>query len=174
MQITKPKARDLADICALYQAVIADMHARDLYQWHWGQYPYEALLKEDIALGRLYRIDDELGLAGVFALVTGGDEPEYQAVDWQLGDNPVCLHRIAVLPDRGGRGYAASAVAFAKEFGKSNGCSAFRVDTYEDNGRALRFFQSVTTRHAGTFRLDGYDKPYHCFEAALESALESQ
>ena len=64
MQITKPVMDDLPAICALYQTVIADMHARELYQWHWGQYPYEALLKEDIELGRLYRIDDEQGMAG--------------------------------------------------------------------------------------------------------------
>ncbi|HPJ03401.1 MAG TPA: GNAT family N-acetyltransferase [Candidatus Limiplasma sp.] len=167
MIITQPTADALPEICALYQTVIADMHARGLFQWHWGWYPYEALLKEDIALGRLYRMDDEDGLAGVFALVTGGQEPEYRDVGWQLGDNPVCLHRIAVLPGRGGRGYAAKAVEFAKDYGRSVGCNAFRVDTYTDNIRALKFFQSVTTRKAGTFTLEGFDKLYHCFEAAL-------
>lgn len=100
MRISKPTKEALPAICALYQTVIDDMHARGLFQWRWGQYPYEALLIEDIALGRLYRIDDEEGLAGVFALVLGGDEPEYRDVDWRLGDNPVCLHRIAVLPGR--------------------------------------------------------------------------
>lgn len=168
MRIQKPTADALPEICALYQAVIDDMYARGLFQWHWGRYPYEALLREDIRLGRLYRIDDEKGLAGVFALVAGGNEPEYRDVDWQLGGNPVCLHRIAVLPGRGGRGYALGAVEFAKEYGRSIGCDAFRVDTYEENTRALKFFQSVTAREAGTFWLDGFDKPYHCFETALE------
>jgi GNAT superfamily N-acetyltransferase len=167
MRISKPEACALPEICALYQAVIADMHARGLFQWQWGRYPYEALLREDIQLGRLYRIDDELGLAGVFALTVGGGEPEYQAVNWHMGNNPVCLHRIAVLPNRGGRGYAKAAVEFAKEFGKTSGCNAFRVDTYEDNMRALRFFASVTAREAGTFTLHGFPKPYHCFESPL-------
>ena len=167
MRIKKPVPGDLPEICALYQQVIGDMHARGLYQWRWGTYPYEALLREDIAKGRLYRIDDELGLAGVFALVTGGAEPEYQDVDWQLGSNPICLHRIAVRPDRGGRGYAKQAVAFAKETGKNAGCDSFRVDTYEENTRALQFFGSVTAREAGTFRLKGFDKLYHCFECPL-------
>lgn len=167
MRITKPTAGALPEIYTLYQAVIADMHARSLYQWHWGRYPYEALLREDIELGRLYRIDDELGLAGVFALTVGGEEPEYRNVDWRLGDNPVCLHRIAVLPNRGGRGYAKAAVEFAKAHGKSIGCDAFRVDTYEENSRALKFFASVTAREAGTFRLQGFDKEYHCFEISL-------
>ena len=167
MRIRKPTAEALPAICQLYQTVIADMHARDLYQWHWGQYPYEALLKEDIALGRLYRIDDEAGLAGAFALVIGGQEPEYQAIDWRLGQNPVCLHRIAVLPSRGGRGYALKTVEFAKEYGRSVGCDAFRVDTYGDNTRALSFFRGVTAREAGTFRLEGFVKDYHCFESAL-------
>jgi len=167
MRITKLAADALPQICELYQAVIADMHARNLFQWQWGRYPHEALLREDIAEGRLYRIDDELGLAGVFALTVGGSEKEYQEVDWQLGNTPVCLHRIAVLSNRGGRGYARAAVEFAKEFGKSIGCDAFRVDTYEDNARALAVFRSVTAREAGTFRLKGFDKDYHCFECPL-------
>lgn len=167
MRITKPTPGALPEICELYRTVIADMHARGLYQWEWGKYPYEALLAEDIRLGRLYRIDDELGLAGVFALVTGGKEPEYADIDWRLGQNPVCLHRIAVQPGRGGRGYAAQAVAFAKEYGRNSGCDAFRVDTYEDNTRAMQFFRGVTAREAGTFRLEGFDKDYHCFETAL-------
>ena len=121
MRITKPTADALPAICELYRTVIEDMLARNLFQWRWGQYPNEALLKEDVALGHLYRIDDTEGLAGVFALVTGGDEPEYRDVDWRLGDTPVCLHRIAVLPNRGGRGYAAKAVEFAKAYGRSVG-----------------------------------------------------
>ena len=167
MRIIKPTAEALEDIYALYRLVIADMHARDLYQWHWGRYPYAELLQEDIRDGRLYRMDDERGLAGVFALTAGGGEPEYRDVDWQLGDNPICLHRIAVHPDRGGKGYARQAVAFAKDYGRSIGCDAFRVDTYEDNVRALQFFRSVTVREAGTFRLDGFEKDYHCFECPL-------
>ena len=167
MRITKPTADDLPAICGLYQVVIGDMHARELYQWRWGRYPYEALLREDIAEGRLYKIVDELGLAGVFALCVGGGEPEYRDVDWQLGDNPVCLHRIAVHPDRGGRGYAKLAVEFAKDYGRSIGCDAFRVDTYEENTRALRFFESVTEREAGTFTVEGFEKLFHCFEISL-------
>ena len=167
MRIIKPIADDLPEIYALYRLVIDDMHARELYQWHWGQYPYEALLEEDVREGRLYKITDEQGLAGVFALCVGGKEPEYQEVDWQLGDHPVCLHRIAVHPNRGGRGYATRAVEFAKEYGKSIGCDAFRVDTYADNSRALKFFASVTQREAGTFTLSGFDKLYHCFECLL-------
>ena len=167
MRIVKPTAEALPAIYDLYRLVIADMHARDLYQWHWGQYPYEALLQEDVREGRLYIMEDEEGLAGVFALCVGGNEPEYQHVDWQMGDHPVCLHRIAVNPNRGGRGYAGKAVEFAKEYGKRTGCNAFRVDTYAENTRALRFFANVTDREAGTFRLEGFDKLYHCFECPL-------
>jgi len=167
MRITKPTADALPEICALYRLVIDDMHTRELFQWHWGRYPYEALLEEDIREGRLYRIDDDQGLAGVFALCVGGYEPEYRDVDWQLGSNPVCLHRIAVHPGRGGRGYARAAVDFAKDYGKRIGCDAFRVDTYEENARALKFFASVTEREAGTFTIKGYDKRYHCFEISL-------
>ena len=116
-------------------------------------------------------MDDREGLAGVFALVAGGGEPEYRDVDWHMGNNPICLHRIAVLPGRGGRGYAAQAVAFAKDYGRGIGCDAFRVDTYAENTRALQFFRSVTAREAGTFRLEGFEREYHCFEISLDGEL---
>ena len=63
------------EICALYQNVIRDMHARGLKQWEWDVYPTRAQLEDDITHGRLYRVEDEGQLIAAFAL---GDamEPE--------------------------------------------------------------------------------------------------
>ena len=67
------------EICALYQDVIRDMHARGLKQWEWDVYPTRAQLEDDITHGRLYRVEDEGRLIAAFAL---GDamEPEYARI----------------------------------------------------------------------------------------------
>ena len=46
------------EICALYQDVIRDMHARGLKQWEWDVYPTRAQLEDDITHGRLYRVEE--------------------------------------------------------------------------------------------------------------------
>jgi len=166
MTYAKVRASQLDEVYALYQTVIDDMHARGLYQWTWGQYPYEELLQEDVALGRLYRLDAAGKTAGVFAVCVG-QGPEYDDVPWQYGVNPVCLHRIALLPDLHGKGHARAVLDFVKDEGRRLGCDCLRVDTYGQNARALKLFASVTVREAGTFRFPGYPDVFHCFEAPL-------
>ena len=58
------------EICALYQDVIRDMHARGLKQWEWDVYPTRAQLEDDITHGRLYRVEDEGRLIAAFAWAT--------------------------------------------------------------------------------------------------------
>ncbi|HNW87354.1 MAG TPA: GNAT family N-acetyltransferase [Candidatus Limiplasma sp.] len=159
-------ASELAEVYALYQATIEEMHARDLYQWTWGRYPREELLTEDVALGRLYWLKEEGAHAAVFAVCVGQD-PEYDGIPWQYGIRPGCLHRLALHPAFAGKGLGRAIVAFAKEEALRLGCDCFRVDTYGQNERALKLFSGVTAREAGTFRLPWYPDVFHCFEAPL-------
>ena len=97
MNITWVKAAELPEVCALYQAAIADMQARGLEQWAWGRYPTEAILAEDVALSRLYRVDQDGSLIAVFALCVGQDA-EYEGVGWRYGVRPACRGVVAVGP----------------------------------------------------------------------------
>ena len=162
----KIQASQLPEVFALYQSAVEEMHARGLYQWKWGEYPSEELLREDVALGRLYGLEDENRLAAVFAICVGQDS-EYDGVPWQYGISPVCLHRIAVLPGIQGKGYARGILDFVKAEGRRLGGDCLRVDTYDDNEKALKLFASVTVREAGTFRMQYRPREFHCFEAPL-------
>jgi mannose-6-phosphate isomerase len=166
MTYTKVTAAQLPDIYALYRAAIDDMHARGLYQWTWGRYLGEPVLQEDAALGRLYRLDDGGRLIAAFALCIG-QGPEYDGVPWQYGVNPVCLHRVALVPGSQGKGYARGLMDFVKEEGRRLGCDCLRVDTYAQNARALRLFSAATAREAGTFRFPTHPDVFRCFEAPL-------
>ena len=57
MSYSLVQAGQLPEVYELYRAAINEMHARNLYQWVWGEYPNEDILQEDVALGRLYRLD---------------------------------------------------------------------------------------------------------------------
>lgn len=166
MSFVKVQAAELPDVCALFQAVAADMQARGLRQWVWGRYPREDILAEDVALERLYWLVEEGERAAAFA-VQQGQDPMYEDIPWRYGVRPACLHRVAVRPGLSGRGYAGRIVAFAKQEGLRLGCDCFRVDTYACNARALKAFAAVTEREAGTFSLPHYDDLYHCFESPL-------
>ncbi len=166
MIYAKVEAPQLNEAFALYRAAIDDMHARGLYQWNWGVYPNEDILREDVALGRLYRLDADGRFAAVFALCVGQGS-EYDEVPWQYGVNPVCLHRLALAPGSQGKGYAKDILDFVKEEGRRLGCDCLRVDTYSENKRALKLFASATVREAGIFRLPSHPHEFHCFEAPL-------
>ncbi len=169
MNFTKVQPAELEAVFALYRAAIDDMRARGLEQWTWGRYPREEILREDVALGRLYRLDAEGTLAAVFALCLG-QGPEYKGVPWRYGVNPACLHRVVLQPGLAGHGYGRAVVTFAMEEGVRLGCDCLRVDTYAQNARALRLFGGMTRREAGTFRLPRFPEAYHCFESPLTDA----
>ena len=159
-------AEELPEVFRLYQRVIADMQARGLMQWTWGRYPREDILREDVRLQQLYRVDRDGMLAAVFAVCAGQDS-EYDAVPWQFGLRPACLHRVAVDPGCGGRGMGRAIVALAEEHARALRCDCLRVDTYTCNERALKLFATATVREAGTFRLPRFAEPFHCFETPL-------
>jgi len=159
-------AEELPEVFALYQRVIADMQARGLWQWAWGRYPREDILREDVARKQLYRVEEDGALAAVFAVCVGQDA-EYDGIPWHFGIRPACLHRVAVDPCCVGKGMGRAIVALAEEHGRALDCDCLRVDTYTSNARALKLFATATVREAGTFRLPRFDEPFHCFETPL-------
>lgn len=166
MKFTKATLSDLPALCALFEAAVADMQARGLMQWTWGKYPREEILREDILQSQLWRVDTDEGLMAAFAVVRGQGE-EYADVPWRYGVNPACLHRVALMPGKSGRGVGKAIVAFAMDEARRMGCDCFRVDTYGQNARALRLFAGATEREAGTFRFPRFPDAFHCFESPL-------
>jgi mannose-6-phosphate isomerase len=166
MRISLATPAELSAVFALYQAVIGDMQARGLTQWRWGFYPTEAILTEDVALRRLYKLEESETLIGVFALCVGQGE-EYDGIPWQFGVRPACLHRVAIDQTASGRGYGHAVMEFVKSEAVMLGCDCLRVDTYSRNERALKLFAANTVREAGIFRFPSLPEDFRCFEAPL-------
>ena len=95
----------------------------------WGTfYPEESLLREDIATSRLYVVEREGVLCGVFMFLIGED-PWYQVIDdgaWLDSSEYGAIHRIAAK--RGEKGIFNEAFSFAQ-----SQIGHIRIDTHADN-----------------------------------------
>ncbi len=164
--IRKAAEDDLETIFAMYREAIADKLARGDHQWTWGDYPNADMLREDARLGRLSCAEDDSGSRGAFVACPGQSE-EYAALSWHFGVKPCTLHRLALRPSAGGKGYGRRIVQYAMDEGRRRGCDCFRVDTFSENERALKLFRSMTTRYVGDVYFHGHEEPFHAFEKPL-------
>lgn len=94
-------------------------------QWKNG-YPWRDLLEEDIRLGKLYVVQKDDKICGVFVFVIGED-PTYRYIEdgsWASNLPYGTIHRIASC----GSGVFEAALEFCR-----SKCSHIRVDTHADN-----------------------------------------
>ena len=120
---------DLPRILAVYDAARIYMrNSGNPHQWGDSGYPERELLEEDIKKGRLFVIEENGTVRGVFAFMLGAD-PTYGYIEdgrWPNDQPYGTIHRIA--SDGKTRGIFAKAFAFAK-----TRADEIRVDTHKDN-----------------------------------------
>lgn len=168
MLLTKAIQSDFASVCELYQAAIADMHARGICQWHWGDYPNEGQIREDIAAGALWIIRREVRVVGAVSL-NGFFDPVYDEVNWLFGVKPGVFHRFALHPDAQGHGLGRQALKDILDILRGMGCDSLRIDTHATNKRALTLYQSLGMRVSGSVSHPGEGEglPFICLEMPL-------
>lgn len=119
---------DLPRILTIYDGARQYMRrCGNMCQWING-YPSPALLRQDIADGCLYVLEDGGGLYGVFAFIVG-DDPTYARIDgaWLDGTTPYgTIHRIA--SDGTHRGVLHQCVDWC-----ARRIPHLRIDTHADN-----------------------------------------
>jgi hypothetical protein len=127
MIIRKALKNDLARCLEIYEIARNKMRENG-NPTQWGtEYPYDYLIKEDIELGRLYVVDNDGSVEGVFLMEQGPDETYLEIEGEWLNDKPYyVIHRIA----SSGRvkGVLKAAVDYTKQF-----CDNIRIDTHEKN-----------------------------------------
>ena len=95
--IRTAQPRDLARILEIYDYARGFME-RTGNASQWGKhFPPEELLREDIRAQRLFVIEEDGAVHGVFAFIIG-DDPTYQTIEqgsWLAGGAYGTIHRIA-------------------------------------------------------------------------------
>ena len=150
MELVKATESDLEELLALYQRAAYRMEAEGLHQWHWGVYPTEELIREDVRKGLMYIQRMENVLEGAVSLVDPDDlEEEYNAVEWTGGLTPGYFHRLVVDPQIQGAGVAGGILDDLLQMIRRAGCDCVRCDTAMNNRRAMRLYEKMGFRSCG-------------------------
>lgn len=156
---------DLPRILAIKSKAIANMHTQNIDQWN-DEYPSEAILTQDIADGSLYIVANEQTLTG-FACIDTNQSPEYLDLTWETEPVAYLIHRLAIDPDQGGKGYASELFTFAETLAKTNNVHAMRIDTYCKNTLAQNLFLKMGYTYVGNVHFTRKPEPFYCYEKKL-------
>lgn len=151
LYIRTAKVSDLDKILKIYEAARSFMASvGNPSQWS-DSYPPKELLVEDIASEKLYCVESEGVVEGVFYFSVEND-PTYAEIDGKwLDDEPYAvIHRVA----SSGRvkGVLSSAVRFATDIFPN-----IKIDTHNDNLVMQAALSKLGFEKCGTIRLENGD-----------------
>ena len=128
MIITKASFTDLDEIMNIVSCTRLYFKNVGIPQWQ-GEYPDRIDFEEDKEKERLYVIKEDNKVIGMFSLVYPDHNYDYIEDGKWLDDTPyIAIHRMAILDEYKGRGYAGKAFDYVKE-----NYDHIRVDTHDLN-----------------------------------------
>ncbi len=167
MEIIRATEQELEELLSFYQCVADHMEERDIRHWHWGRYPNEELIREDILKGQMYCLRTD----GVITAAVGvlfGQEDAYRALSWTGGMNPGSFHRLAVHPSMQGAGLGGLVLDDVQQLLRRSGHDCVRCDTSANNAPALRFYEKLGFRRCGRLRWEDSPGDNITFDKALK------
>lgn len=164
--ITPATLVQLGEITRLYRACGAKMLQNGFDNWG-DFYPSTAIIRTDIQHQNLFALATANNqILGVIVL----DEvqpPMFSEVSWQFPSSAILvIHRLAVLPDYQGHGYAKKLMEFAETYASQQHYQAIRLDAYSVNKKLLQFYKNLgyqITKEAISLGAK-WKHPFHCFE----------
>ncbi len=146
------------------RACTAAMQADGIAQWN-ESYPDLAIVAQDLQAGSVLVAVDAKALCG---MVTVDDEqpPEYAHVTWgQDGSRVAVIHRLAVAPERQGRGVGKLLMGCAEQRARDLGFEGIRLEAFAANPAAVGLYDALGYVRRGRIQFRGLD--FICFERAL-------
>lgn len=163
---------DLPAILEIVSAARQSLKALGADQWQ-GDYPGEAVFREDIRRGDCHVLTDGDRVAAFFVL-SGEPEESYAAIrdgKWS-GDMAYCvLHRAAVAADYRGAGLGRALLGFAEARCRALGRRCLRTDTHKKNKAMQALLRACGYRYRGNLTISaepGHDSARQAFEKILK------
>lgn len=159
---------DLAEIKRLTERCAQAMADKGIYQWN-EHYPSKEKLAADIKKKELYKLTNaENEIMGIIVLSTEMDS-EYVPIKWLTkNENNIYVHRLATDPIFWGLGNGKKLMDFAEDFAKNHNYNSVRLDTFSQNKRNHRFYESRGYKRLGDiFFPNQSEHPFHCYELVL-------
>lgn len=165
--IRRAKISEISDILNLTRACAFHMIKNGIQQWN-EEYPSKEAFENDISRSELFVLEKNGLIIGSIVITTSMDD-EYQPIQWLTNDSKnIYIHRLSVLPDQQGKGYAQKLMDFAEHYAKENGFTSIRLDTFSQNKRNQRFYETRGYNKLGDIYFPKQSKhPFHCYELVL-------
>ena len=149
MELIRATERDVDDLLAFYRHVADNMEEQGIDHWHWGRYPNEEFIREDIAKGEMYYMLEGKTISAA-VVITVGQEEAYDSLTWSCGMRPGSFRRLAVHPSMQGAGLGGLVLDDVLQLLRRSGCDCVRCDTAEVNRHAIRLYEKLGFRPCGT------------------------
>lgn len=165
--IRTAKLPEITEILSITKACAAFMESQDIFQWN-EHYPSKAAFLNDVDRKELYVILLDDTIIGAIVISTHMDD-EYQPIQWLTpSDSNYYIHRLCVHPEFQGKGYAQKLMDFAENLARENKCNSIRLDTFSQNKRNQRFYETRGYQRLGDIYFPKQSKhPFHCYELVL-------
>lgn len=166
--IEKGVIGDEREIISMTQLCALDLISKGISQWD-QHYPNLGTIQNDIAMGQLYKYTYGKIIVGIIVLNEVQD-PEYADLNWVTDENSrnLVVHRLAVHPEHQGKGIAQKLMSFAEEFARQNTYDSIRLDTFSQNSRNQKFYDTRGYQRTGEVYLSyREDYPYIGYELVL-------
>ena len=167
MELVTASREDLPQLIALYRTVTEDMEIRGLDQWHWGEYPSEDMIREDVEKGRMYCEREDSSIVAA-VVIPEEQDPEYDSVEWRCGIRPGVFYKLAVDPYRQGKGIGSALLDDVIALLRGRGCDCIRCDTSVRNERAIRLYEHMGFQRCGYLYWYQDNRQFVCFDKLLK------
>jgi len=166
MLIRLATLNDIDAIMNLVAQVVPVMRASGNFQWD-DTYPNAQVFTNDVALKQLWVADVDGAIAGITAITTD-QEPEYASVGWDITEQAIVTHRLAVSVNHRRMGIAEALLNQAGVVAKQRGIKVLRIDTNSSNKATRVLFPKMGYEFAGEIGL-GFrpNLRFYCYEKRL-------
>jgi ribosomal protein S18 acetylase RimI-like enzyme len=159
--------KDIDAIMKMTKACAKVMISNGIFQWN-EHYPNPEAFINDVERKELFVLEINNKVAGTIVISTLMDE-EYFPIEWLTkNENNIYIHRLAIHPERQGKGYAQLLMDFAEKFAIDNNYSSIRLDTFSQNKRNQKFYELRGYKRLDDIYFPKQSKhPFHCYELVL-------
>jgi ribosomal protein S18 acetylase RimI-like enzyme len=166
MRIREATPVDLDPIMNVIGRAVPLMRAGGNYQWG-DDYPNREVFCRDLELHRLWCAEVD-GCVAAVAAITLDQSPEYADAGWNLSEQAIVVHRLAVDPAHRGLGLARALMQHAEFIARERGIQFLRVDTNSENKPMQQLFRKLGYTFAGEISLAGREGlRFHCYGKSL-------
>jgi len=165
--IRKAKLSEIEEIITITRACATKMASEGIFQWN-QHYPNKEVFQKDIIREELFVIFSENTIMGCIVISSEKDS-EYNTINWLTEDgNNYYIHRLAVHPTYQAQGIARKLMNFAETFALENNVVSIRLDTFSQNLRNQKFYETRGYSRLGDIYFPKQSEhPFYCYELIL-------